>query len=263
MYRFRKVSLQIGFLILSFFENPTVYSQKIILRPGFGFLRTFNSVLFEPNENGFKAPANNINFAGSLGIEYLVSDKLSIEAGFENGILGYSYTLKKGGNSCLIEYTHFEGFDVLQLNIGINRISGFFPVVKIFQKQYSGKFKVSIGTGINKFGREESELNESQYFYKSVCPDGYDSLKATTRFLTKTANWGFHCWVKTGIRVFNQKRKELFDLSLFYNLGLTKQYAADIDYYLNNDFYTAKLESRGSQMGFRVGFPIRINKKGL
>jgi|GEM_PF-5129059 len=261
MYRPKRAVLIIGFLIFLFFVHLSGYSQKFLFRPGFGFIRTFNSGILKPREEGFKTPANNLNFVGSLGIEYHVSDKFSLEASFENGILGYSYSLRKGGNSCLIVYTHFEGFDVLQLNLGINRISKPFQLMKAFHKQYSCKLKISLGTGVNKFGRKNSELNESQYFYKSVCPDGYDSLRATTRLLTKTAAFGIHGWVKTGIRVFNQKRKELFDLSLFYNMGLTKHYEADIDYYLNNDFYTAKLRSKGSHMGFKVGFPIRIKQK--
>jgi hypothetical protein len=236
-------------------------SQKVVLYPNLGFVRSFNSKIDVPAGNDFKSPANNLNVVGGLGLEYVINNNLSLEANIDNGILAYSYQIKKTGNACLIVYSHFEGYDVLQLNLGINKFSSVFPMASLGKRKYSAKLKFSVGLGLNKFGRTDNELNEMEYFYKSVCPDGQDSLKATTSLLRKTAKWGGHIWTKFGIRVLNQKGKEMIDLSFFYNQGLTKQYEADIEYYLNTDFYTARLGSKGSQMGLRLGFPIRFRSK--
>lgn len=249
------------FLVFKFIFLEKTYSQRIAIRPQLGFGKVKNSIIQKSNEESFHSPSKNFNFVGSVAIEYFINEKTSIETELHNGIIGYSYRVSKTGNSCLIVYNHFEGFDVMQLNLGINKSLNSFPLIKLLKKQFSGRIKVFLGTGANRLRRTNGELNESQYFYKSVCPDGNDSLKATTRLITKTSGLGGYLCFKTGIRILNQNKKELFDISLFCNFGLTKQYEADVDYYLNNSFYTSKLAAKGTQWGFKLGIPITIWKK--
>jgi hypothetical protein len=257
----RKIKIKcILFAAQLFLLAAKSFSQKIVIRPGAGFSHVCNAVITPPGEKGFQSETRNFNFIGNLSAEFYFNDHASMEAGLHNGIIGYSYRVQLTGSSCRIVYRHFQGIDVMQLNVNYNWFSSSFPLIKIFKDNYSGILKLSAGAGLNRLGWSNQELNENAYYYRSVCPGGLDSMKATTRLITKTSGLGGFLCSKIGLRLLNSRRKELFDLSVYYNLGLTRQYVADIDYFLNDNHYSASLAAKGTQLGFIISVPVTIRK---
>lgn len=116
-------------------------------------------------------------------------------------------------------------------------------------------------------------FNRSQEVYDSSMASYCDSWQIGTSYERHCINAraggnGFFITGKGGLNFYNKRKKELFNLQLFWHQGLAQMADFILDYeygYTNQPQLQRRvngvvLRSRGTVFGFTAGFPIRIIK---
>jgi len=199
---------------------------------------------------------NSIWFTAGYGIslEWVRENKIGFFVSYGNGDAGYSMGVihKKKCNN----YNSFYSDEFTAGTANEKRlITGIIFQTSTGKKNKTFYIKTSIqpGLGIDFNSNEDLNSGRFQIIRINRCGEEY-YLKDTAYDRRKI---GLVLPVQINFNSFFHK-KPSFTISLFYHVGLSRHYTVDIDYTTSSYIDKTRFLIKGSSLGFRLSYPIRL-----
>lgn len=234
----------------------TSYCQtKLVIKPslsiGFGFNHITNK---QAADESFTSPKPGFTLLLNGRVEYHFNPKSYIELCVKGSEAAFSFGF---GLKNVFDYIHQKSVETTQFNISYNRFlnkeKGLFK--KLTNNNLFIRTKIGLGFGISP--------NRNKEYYNLYFKDEYFSENTSIASYwrnysaTPDRSIGIHVMGRIGFS-FYKKKKELFDLILEYNQGLTNLTNIDLQYNINGTTYSALLGSRGTNVNITAGIPITL-----
>lgn len=244
------------FLGCSFFAH-TICAQKrtLYIRPDLGIEMPLAKNTLNNLQNA--ALVNNdpwLVLKYSLSLEWM-SKKGGFYISYGNGQAGFSMGVRhtiscSGYNGSYGNRYTAESANDKRLSIGT--IFSLSSKEKIYK---AISFEASIQAGFGVDFRSNEDLNAGQIIFPSINRCGEEYYLKDTVYARK--NIGFVLPLQVNLNSFLYK-KPSFSLSVFYNLGLSKHYLADVDYVTNSYTDKTSFKIKGTSLGIKLSYPIKI-----
>lgn len=244
-------SLILQLFLLSFFTVSQVEAQKIL------YLKPFLSGQFPSSyydrsigkAPNFSATYLNIALGGGIDVQLELNRKWRLSLGGHYGIYGFGYFIKTpmyGRSSDNSDYItripfqiHYTIKDEIHL-INVDKIKYAYLIV--------GRIYSLFGISYNQVA-PPGNFGQLSIGGSSIIVD--ERKPVIDRWSNVSAYLGLGMQFYSG-------GNDRFDISLYYSKGFGKIVYQDLFYEINSASYHTRLWSRGTIIGFNIGYPIRL-----
>ena len=241
------------FLIYQLQSNA---QAKLVFKPGMSFSAGFNHLKdWQYVDPSFitPEPALFVSLNGRMEFHFDSLDMVDLTVKGSEAACSYSFGLP------LFSFIDQISIRTTQLNFAYNM--NFRRAWRILKKRKNGELhlrpKIGLGAGLT--------INASEKYYQKYHHDRFISNIDINQGLFYSrvytaehdANIGCNILLRAGISLL-KNRKELCDLILEYNIGLSNLADIDVQYNINNELYSALLGSRGTNINATIGVPITL-----
>jgi len=259
-------NLVIRFVVL-FFCNvfvhySTAQTRSFNIRPGLGMqMPLANNTINDLTKAELVNNKPWLVLGYSIQLEYITKKENSVFISYGNGDAGYSMGVihNKACNNYNGPYSdRFKASSANEkrLLIGYTKL-----LSKRTENLKPFAFKTSVSFGLGLDFNSSEDLNGSQIIFPGINRCGEEFVLQNLIFDREAIGLILPIQVNFNSRIY---KKKFISLSLFYHIGLTRHYYADVDYVTPSYTEKTRFLIRGSTLGFKLSYPIKLitlNKK--
>ncbi|UII20308.1 hypothetical protein [Fulvivirga ligni] len=264
--------MRLVFSVLLLFSAITMVSaqKKLFITPSLGMQLLTDYALELPDDDNFRYNGFRLYPDFGVHVQYELNERWAVFGGWNNGGIGYSFTLLNENKQLLLRYSNT--FPAQRFPLGVQRHLG---TVKLFKS----KRRLNISKNLKVTTTEVTDdmlyllLFRTRIIFGGtldyMVPTTGDNVKesyANRDIEFRAANtieqrWGPSLFLGLNLQFFNYN-KDNFQLIFFYSQGVKRKTKLDLEYDRLNDrsTYQSSVGTRGSYVGIQLAYPIKVKE---